>query len=170
MTTESSSSSQANTAQTDNRRIIGQGGISAENSTVTVNTLDAVVANHALDASTQDLSMSLGFAGAAADKALSVITDNSNKSYSFATDNSNKSYSFATDNSNKSYSFAANSESKAFDFASKAQGQALDSLNTTSNLVKDAYADAKGRGALTDKILIGAIAMAGLVAIAALRK
>jgi hypothetical protein len=137
MTTESSSSSQANTAQTDNRRIIGQGGISAENSTVTVNTLDAAVANSAIDAGTKDLGLSLDFAGAAG---------------------------------NKAFSFASTAESNAFAFASKAQGQALDSLNTTSNLVKDAYADAKGRGALTDKILIGSIAMAGLVAIAALRK
>jgi hypothetical protein len=64
----------------------------------------------------------------------------------------------------------ASSNSKALDFAKQSQGQALDSLNTTSNLVKDAYADAKGRGALTDKILIGAIAMAGVVAFAAVRK
>lgn len=58
----------------------------------------------------------------------------------------------------------------ALDFAKSSQGQALDSLNTTSELVKDAYADAKGRGALTDKILIGAIAMAGVVAVMAVRK
>lgn len=69
-----------------------------------------------------------------------------------------------------SLDFGLTAGSRAFDFARKAQVTALDSLNVEANLVKNAYADAKGRGALTDKILIGAIAMSGLVAIAALRK
>lgn len=59
---------------------------------------------------------------------------------------------------------------KALDYAKASQGQALDSLNTTSDLIKDSYADAKGRGALTDYILIGSIAVAGLVAFTAVRK
>lgn len=67
------------------------------------------------------------------------------------------------------FDFATTTGRESFDFAKVAQGAALDSLNTTSSLVKDAYADAKGRGALTDKILIGAIAMSGLVAVMALR-
>ncbi len=67
------------------------------------------------------------------------------------------------------FDFATNTGRESFAFAKSAQGAALDSLNTTSNLVKDAYADAKGRGALTDKILIGAIGMAGVVAVMALR-
>ena len=58
----------------------------------------------------------------------------------------------------------------AFSFAAKSQSQVLDSLASQSELIKDSYADAKGRGALTDKILIGSIAMAGLVAIAALQR
>lgn len=58
----------------------------------------------------------------------------------------------------------------AASFAKTAQSQVLDSLSSQTDLVKDAYSEAKGRGALTDKILIGAIAMSGLVAIAALRK
>jgi len=48
--------------------------------------------------------------------------------------------------------------------------QALNSLNATEQLVAGAYADAKGRGKLTDTILIGAIVMTGLVALAAVRK
>lgn len=71
---------------------------------------------------------------------------------------------------NAAFDFSKSTVGESFDFAKSAQGAALDSLNTTSNLVKDAYADAKGRGALTDKILIGSVAMAGLVAVMALRK
>lgn len=69
-----------------------------------------------------------------------------------------------------SFDFSKTALVESLSFASNAQGQALDSLNVTSNLVKDAYADAKGRGAMTDQILIGSVAMAGLVAIAALRR
>lgn len=119
----SSSSSQA-TNQTDNRRSIGDGGISNENGTVQV--LDGGVIQNAFN-----------FAGAV---------------------------------STGSFDMQKTTLAKSLDFASKSNSQALDSLNTTSNLVKDAYADAKGRGAMTDKILIGSVAMAGLVAIAALRK
>lgn len=121
----SDSESSQTTQQTDNRRVIGQGGVSAEGSTVTITALDGQVANAAIGASAQDLQASLNYADA--------ITGHS------------------------------------LDYAQAAQGQALDSLNTTANLVKDAYADAKGRGALTDKILIGSVVMAGLVAIAAVR-
>jgi hypothetical protein len=131
----SSSSSSAATTQTDNRRVIGQNGISAENSNVTVNntTLDAEVANHALDT----VSGVVGAASGIANTAISASTQDLSLSLNFAT---------------------------------TANAKALDSLNTTSNLVKDAYADAKGRGALTDKILIGAIVMAGVIALAAVRK
>lgn len=102
----SSKSSQA-TNQTDNRRVLGEGAISAESGSV-VNVLD----NGAI--------------------------------------------------------------SKAFDFSSSIAAGALkfglDSQSSTAGILKDAYADAKGRGALTDYILIGSIAMAGLIAFQALKK
>lgn len=71
---------------------------------------------------------------------------------------------------NKSFDFGTTALTKSLTFAATSNQQALDTLKETSSLVKDAYADAKGRGAMTDKILIGAVAMAGLVAIMALRK
>lgn len=126
----SKSSTSAATNQTDNRRVIGERGISAENSSVNVHTLDAEVANRAISA-TSDISI----------KALDASLD-----------------------------FSDTAQGKAYKFAKESQGTALDSLKTTTSLVKDAYADAKGRGALTDKILIGALVMAGLVAIAAVQK
>ena len=109
------SSSSQSTNQTDNRRVLAEGAISAENSTVTVQALDAEVANRAFD-------------------------------------------------------FGDTVVTKALDFSLDSNAQALDSLQTTTSLVKDAYEDAKGRGALTDKILIGSVVMAGLVALAAIRK
>ena len=66
--------------------------------------------------------------------------------------------------------FAGKAGQAALSFALDSNDRTLDSLKTSTTMIKDAYADAKGRGALTDKILIGSIAMAGLVAIAALRK
>lgn len=140
---DSESSSQANTAQTDNRRVLGEGALSAENSTINQTstvyntTLDAGVASKAFD-----------FGG----NALDAVTRNSTASLRDSLD------------------FAQAALGKSFDFSRVNSKQALDSLDKTSNLVKDAYEDAKGRGALTDKILIGAIAMAGLVAFAAVRK
>lgn len=124
------SKSSQSTSQTDNRRVLGDGAISAEGSNlvgagglniggssnlVTVQTLDAEVANSAL-------------------------------------------------------SMGKYSLDKALNFSLNANSQALDSLNTTANLVKDAYAESKGRGAWTDQILIGSVVMAGLVALAALKK
>lgn len=66
--------------------------------------------------------------------------------------------------------FAGASQQETLGFALKSNAQALDSLNVTTDLVKNAYADAKGRGAMTDYLLMGAMALAGLVAVYALRK
>lgn len=66
--------------------------------------------------------------------------------------------------------FASSGESAAFDFARRSATAAYDSLQQTSQLVSNAYADAKGRGALTDKILIGAIVAMALVAAMAVKR
>lgn len=58
----------------------------------------------------------------------------------------------------------------AFKFAASAQAAAVGTIQETSKLVSDAYAEAKGRGTMTDYILIGSLAVAGLVAVTALRK
>lgn len=118
----SDSESSPDNSQTDNRRVIGEHGISAENSTVNVQTLDAEVVNRVLETGEFSIDRALKFG------------------------------------------------SEALNYSKNSQAQALDSLNTTANLVKDAYEDAKGRGAMTDTILIGSVVMAGLVAMAAIRK
>lgn len=58
----------------------------------------------------------------------------------------------------------------AFKFAASAQAAAVGTIQETSKLVSDAYAEAKGRGTMTDWILVGSLAVAGLVAVTALRK
>lgn len=111
----SSKSSQA-TNQTDNRRVIGEGGVSAEGSNVVT-----------------------GAGILARDGAQVTVLDNG----------------------------AIN---RAFDFSETVGASALDFARASQSQVADAYQEAKGRGVLTDWITIGAIAMAGLVAIQVARR
>lgn len=57
----------------------------------------------------------------------------------------------------------------AFDFAGAAQASSVAAINSTAKLVSDAYADAKGQGSKTSYIIMGAVAVTGLVAVFALR-
>lgn len=122
----SKSSSSAATNQTDNRRVLGEGAISAEHSNINITTLDGQVVNRALD--TADLSVG------------------------------------------KALDFSDSTQARAYAFANSAGDRALDNIEATTELVKDAYQEAKGRGELTDQIIMGALVMAGLVAFAAVRK
>jgi hypothetical protein len=171
------SSNQQSTAQTDNRRVIGERGVSAENSTVTINALDAEVMNQmfgfagqqsrqvfdfggqALDTANESMLAALGFGGKALDAALDASADALAFADANSTRNTLASYNFASDALGGSFSFGTNALNKAF--------QAADGATA---LVKDAYADAKGRGALTDKILMGAIAAMAVVALMAVKK
>jgi hypothetical protein len=142
----SSSSSAQNTTQSDNRVTVGNGGINAKDSTVQV--LDGGAISNAFSFANNSYQTAVAGIGEAAKNATNVVS---------------------TSNAG-ALKFADSENARVLDFATKANTQAATTLNATSNLVKDAYADAKGRGALTDKILIGAIAMAGLVAVMALKK
>lgn len=115
----SSKSAQTTTMQ-DNRRVLGEGSISAENSTVTV--LDNGAINRAFDFG---------------DNALASTGDIVKKALQFGLDS---------------------------------QAASNDVLSKSTSVLSNAYNDAKGRGALTDYILIGAIAMAGIVAFSAVKK
>lgn len=117
----SSSKSAQTTNQTDNRRVLGEGAISAE-SGATVSVLDNGAINRAFDFSGQTVGDALGFA------------------------------------------------TKALSFGLDSQAEAGRIQASSVSVLKNAYEDAKGRGALTDYLLIGAIAMAGIVAYAAVKK
>ena len=176
---DSESNSKQSTQQTDNRRVIGQNGISNENGTVTVNTttLDANVVNAAFsaitsgnkaqaDAGVQALTSALGFGKSALTAAANAQTD----ALAFAESNSKANNTMAYNVLTDALSSNNSTLKTAFSFADKQTGRAFDSLSQTETLVANAYADAKGRGALTDKILIGTIAAMALVAFTALNK
>jgi hypothetical protein len=83
--------------------------------------------------------------------------------------------------SDKALDLVGSTTGKAFDVVDSVVGrqagltkdlttQAFNAINKTGDLVSAAYADAKGRGAMTDTITITAIAGACLVAALALKK
>jgi hypothetical protein len=159
-----SSSSAQTTAQTDNRRSIAQGAISNEGGSVNVLDGGAIgnafnfadnVADRAMVANAQATYNALDFGDSALSKSMQTTAN---------------ALSFATNANDSAMDVVGSSTRRVLDFATTANAQALDSLSATASFVKDSYADAKGRGAMTDKILIGSVVMAGLVALAAIRK
>ncbi len=175
----SNSASQQATDQTDNRRVIGEGGVSAENSTVTytVNSLDQGTVNAALAAigansdgafsfGSDALANALGFGG----DALKLAGDATSDALSFADSNASRNSAMAYNVYSDALGTSDNALSKAFAFGANALDASFANLGDTQQLVADAYSDAKGRGALTDKILIGAIAAMAVVAFAAVKK
>ena len=130
-----SSSSAQTTNQTDNRRVIGQNGVSAENSNV----------NYSIT-STDDGAVAGG---------LNVASQSLGAMLSLATTTANNS---------------AGLDKSALSFANTSQTQALDSLNTTTAAIQNAYASARGQGNLTEYVLIGCLALAGIIAYAAIKK
>lgn len=167
----SESRTEQRTNQTDNRRVIGQGAASAEGgSTVTINALDGEALNNSLlfadktvttafDFGNQSVMSALGFGG----KALAAALDASSDALAFADQNSARQTTAA-------YNFSSDALGGALSFGSAALNKAANAFEVSTGLVKDAYADAKGRGALTDKILIGAVLAMAVVAFAAVKK
>lgn len=177
MSSSDSRTSQS-TYQQDNRRVIGQGGASAEGgSTVTINALDGEALNamldfggkqskqvfdfggRALDMTSETVLAALGFGGDAMKAAMNANSD----ALAFADANSARQTA-------ASYNFATDALGEAFGFGGNALNKAFSTMDNATSLVKDAYADAKGRGALTDKILMGAIAAMAVVALMAVKK
>jgi hypothetical protein len=180
---DSNSSSTQTTKQTDNRRVIGQGGVSNEGGSVSMSsvtnttTLDANVVNSALksvDKATSSgasvtmnaITSSLGFGKAAMTAAANAQKDALDFAASTSKANNAMAYNALTD----ALSAGSGAYTNALSFADKQSARAFDSLNSTETLVANAYADAKGRGALTDKILIGSIVAMAVVAFAAIQK
>lgn len=154
----SSSSSAQTTTQQDNRVTVGNGGINAGTG-ATVQVLDGGAVQNSLSFANNTVSAAISGMGAATKNATDIVSKANSDSLNFAKTQTTSVLDFAT-----------GAENNAFKFALSANETANSQLQKTSDLVKDAYADAKGRGAFTDQILIGAIAMAGLVAFAAVRK
>ena len=124
------------------------------------------------------------FSNAAADRATAAAADAQAGAFGFAAQSAANAAATQSD----AFGFAAQSAAQtaaaqrqaadyiygntqdALAYGKYETGAALDSLNTSAGMVATAYADAKGRGALTDKIMMLAIAGAALVAFAAVRR
>lgn len=181
MSSSRSSTAQSSWAQ-DNRRVIGEGGVSAENSTVNVLDGGAIgsafqfagaaggqaygFANQALGFAQQQGDQAFGLAGQAMDQAGASQA----RVLDFGTDALSAAVGASDRARTQAFDFGADALSAAFAFGKTANTQAQDAMSATANLVKDAYADAKGRGALTDKMIMAAIAAMALVAFMAVKK
>jgi hypothetical protein len=114
---------------------------------------------------------SLNFGADALTGAFGAVDKSQTKAFNFAADALTGAYGFANSAAVQSanaqadaLTTAQNALAGALSFGGKQTAVALDSLNQSANLVKDAYADAKGRGAMTDYILFAALGVAALVA------
>ena len=173
----SNSSSSSSTSQTTNainpvvvadNGSLAVSGVAGGNLSQTINntTLDADVAGKSLDNM-----LTMG------QDALLFGHDAQKQAYGFARASQADTFSFANAQtqatnatSMKAIDSAGSSMDKALAFGARQTGVALDSLSTSADMIKDAYADAKGRGALTDWMLMGAIGVAGLIAVVAVWK
>lgn len=182
----SSSSSKADTSSYDNRKVLNNGSIDAAGMTgnISVNTLDGGAISTAFD-----FASGAGFKVLDLTKALADSAFASNSDTVYAALSANK---YATQQAANTVSDAlgfaqsadtramqaqrealdtvASGTTQALNFGAKQTTVALDSLNNSANLVKDAYADAKGRGAMTDYVLMAAMGVAAVVALASLKK
>ena len=176
MSSSRSNTSQA-TNQVDNRRVIGEGGISAEGSNVNYsvvnNSLDGEVINAVLGGAFDFGSEAFGFGQGVADRAFAF----GDSSLNLVGGALSESLGFGRDAmtlvGNANADALASNEAimgKALALGAGVLGQGFDLIGNTTNLVKDAYADAKGRGALTDKMIMAAIAAMALVAFMAVKK
>lgn len=192
---DSNSSSAQSTSYTDSRMVLGEGANNAANGGQITNhttnyALDggAIQASYGFANNTVDQAFDFGRGALASNTsttnaALNFATDaqtasyaSSDRSQQYAQQTASDSLAFAQDANTRaigvqreSLGVAADSMSQALAYGGKQTAVALDSLNSSANLVKDAYADAKGRGALTDYVLMAAIGVAALVAYGAIK-
>lgn len=173
----SSSTSSSTTSQTTNainpvviadNGSLSVSGVAGGNLSQVVNntTLDADVATRAMDNMLTSNQDSLLFANDAMRQSYGFAKGVNDTAFGFA-DATNKS---ANATSAKALDSAGASMDKALAFSARTTGVALDSLSESANMIKDSYADAKGRGAMTDYLLMAAIGGALLVAMYAVRK
>lgn len=139
---KSRSSSNSATSYVDNRAVLGEGAVQATNGGVNY-VLDGGAINRSFDTTDAAVRQVLGFGGTALNQALE----------------------FGADNVDAALDFGLN----ALNYSKATTAATLDTLQTTQQMTADAYADAKGRGAMTDKILIGAVVAVAIVAFAAVR-
>jgi hypothetical protein len=167
---DDTSTTNSTTNQYDQRRIIGAGAINADaGGSVIVNTTDGGAIQGAINLADRltlgafSLSDSLGTnAFNLSDRATSGAYQLSDRMAAQVRGVADTAMANVAD----AY---RTSGSQIFNTSKTAISSVAEAFNSSGKMVSEAYAESKGRGAMTDKILIGALIMAGLVAIAALR-
>lgn len=151
--------------------VIGSGQISNSTSSsfdtrdsgnTTITTLDGHAIGLAFDSTNKTVDKAFKFGS----DALGFGKD----ALAFGGDTVDSALSFARQAQTQSQSAISDVFSKALDTSSKQTKTVVDSLNGATHLVETAYADAKGRGAMTDYITMIAIGGALFVAFMATRK
>lgn len=164
----SRSSSTQSTEFTDNRTVQGEGALYANNGAgvaVTNYVLDNGAIGRAFDANDRATAGAFNFGK----DALRLSERGLSEAFNFGGDAVTSALNFGRATTAAALDASDNAFDRALDYSASATRSALDNLQSTQRLVTTAYADAKGRGALTDKILIGAIGAVALVAVFALR-
>jgi hypothetical protein len=159
---------------TDRRAVLGEGALQAsDNGTINYQVLDNGAIQRSFDSADKSLAGALNFGTQALDTSSQALA----KAFQFGGDTVDQALSSNQEAVAKALQFGGNSLDGALGFGNEAlsflkttTASALDNVQATQKLTADAYNDAKGRGAMTDKLLIAAIAGMGLVAFAAVHK
>lgn len=186
----SSSSTDQKVSQSDNRKVLGQGAIDSGGGNVTQvsNVLDGGAVANSLATVLNSQAMSNNLVQDTVHQTISAITTNTGAALGFGTASMGVVQKATTDALNFAKTSQAQSEQTASSalssalslsqnaltsslaFAKGQSDQAYSTLNSAENMVSAAYSDAKGQGALTSKIMIGAVVVMGIVAVMAVKK
>lgn len=163
----SSESSQEQTQANQDRRIVaGQGAVTAtEGSSLIYQALDNGAIQRSFDSADKSLAGAFGFGRDTVEGALSFGRTAIAQSMDSSRDALEGSLSFGS----KAINAVQGTFSDALSYSKQTTAAALDNLQATQKLTADAYNDAKGRGAMTDKLLMGAVAAMAVVAAVAVR-
>lgn len=162
---ESATSSQVN--QADNRNVLGERAINAQGgSNVSIQTLDGEVINRALQNNALTVDSVLNFGSRTVDGAFSFGDNALSESFDFG-----KSAMKMADLANeRAADNIAGSYQNAMKLSQSVLEKSFSNLTDSQNMVATAYQDAKGRGAMTDKMMLAAIVAVSVVAFSAVNR
>lgn len=193
----SSKKSSTSTNQTDRRMVIGERSTAAgvdntklgKQASLTQNTANYITDGGAFDlvdglvrntlasgaeANRNALAFADGVTSNAMGLAYAGTSDALARSLGFADGVTSNAMGLASDSTGRALNFADGALSSVFGLVSDAMNKVQSGLSTaadaaasSASMAKDAYADAKGRGAMTDYLLLAAVVVMGIVAVRA---
>lgn len=174
----SDNTSNQSTTYTDSRMVLGErssytgagansGNTFTDSGNTTITEIDAGAVGLAFKGMNDTVKEGFGFGRAALGFAEETVNDSlafARQAQADAGRQVQASLSFAQEAQERSFAQSAGALSTALDYGATQTKRAVDSVNSAAQLVNTAYADAKGRGAMTDYLLMGAMVLVGLVA------